>query len=370
MADTRAKNERNDITRSFQRVFNFPLDRSTIFDTYQDAEAYAKGDGSDSRKLGKTVYLGQIISVVSTGDSTVKVYKVSFGTGGRVAPYSLEQIAEGSGGGGGGEGGSAATEESFTFKTKNGDVTIPAGSDLTDVVSLLREISDLKSDGVTTAPITNGSGVTIVNRGTDLTTALNSVSRYFAENGGVGKTPSDIDYDGETIIPSGTTIPDALRILVEKVYEAGGLNDAKINNQSVYDPSSKNIAFNIEGADDDINIEVANDLEVPTIYVELNGVSNGTVVLEGEEVKFTVSVYDFNDGTALLATINESTFMTGGTKVKSVYLGDPEEYTFFNQDREQIMVDSNGMYGFSITPTTENIIIFRADNSTCPTQAA
>ena len=74
-----ASNARNDITRSFQRVFDFPLDRSTIFDSDEDAKAYARGDGSDSRKLGKTVYLGQIISVVDKENASVKVYKVVYG---------------------------------------------------------------------------------------------------------------------------------------------------------------------------------------------------------------------------------------------------------------------------------------------------
>ena len=58
----------------FVRTNNFPLDRSSIFGSYEDALKYAKGDGSDSRKLGKTSYVGQTISVYENG--MVSVYKI------------------------------------------------------------------------------------------------------------------------------------------------------------------------------------------------------------------------------------------------------------------------------------------------------
>ena len=47
----------------FQRTGKFPLDRSSIFDSYADALAYAKQDGSDKRSLGGSSYIGQIIAV-------------------------------------------------------------------------------------------------------------------------------------------------------------------------------------------------------------------------------------------------------------------------------------------------------------------
>ena len=48
---------------SFQRQFDFPLDRSGLHSSYEDAVKYAKGDGSDSRGLGKQSYIGQNITV-------------------------------------------------------------------------------------------------------------------------------------------------------------------------------------------------------------------------------------------------------------------------------------------------------------------
>ena len=52
-----------DWTKPFQRTGKFPLDRSSIFESYEDALKYAKGDGSDSRGLGATAYIGQTITV-------------------------------------------------------------------------------------------------------------------------------------------------------------------------------------------------------------------------------------------------------------------------------------------------------------------
>lgn len=48
---------------AFQRQFGIPLDRSSLHGSYEDAVAYAKGDGSDKRGLGKESYIGQIITV-------------------------------------------------------------------------------------------------------------------------------------------------------------------------------------------------------------------------------------------------------------------------------------------------------------------
>lgn len=57
----------------FQRTGAFPLDRSAVFSSLADAQAYAVGDGSDERELGGTSYVGQIISVyeAATGEGGV-----------------------------------------------------------------------------------------------------------------------------------------------------------------------------------------------------------------------------------------------------------------------------------------------------------
>ena len=51
----------------FNRTGTFPLDRSSMFSSYADALAYAKMDGSDSRQIGGTAYIGQLIAVYGPG---------------------------------------------------------------------------------------------------------------------------------------------------------------------------------------------------------------------------------------------------------------------------------------------------------------
>lgn len=65
-----------DWTKPFQRTGQFPIDRSAIFASYEDAVKYAKGDAAnpDSRALYATSYVGQIISVYENGK--VAVYKI------------------------------------------------------------------------------------------------------------------------------------------------------------------------------------------------------------------------------------------------------------------------------------------------------
>lgn len=64
-----------DWAMSFQRTGKFPLDRSSMFASYADAIAYAKGDGSDSRAIGGTSYVGQVITVFE--NDVVTVYKIN-----------------------------------------------------------------------------------------------------------------------------------------------------------------------------------------------------------------------------------------------------------------------------------------------------
>jgi hypothetical protein len=52
----------------FQRTGAFPLDRSSIFASYDDALEYAKQTGNDSRGLGGTSYVTQIVGVYSADE--------------------------------------------------------------------------------------------------------------------------------------------------------------------------------------------------------------------------------------------------------------------------------------------------------------
>lgn len=63
------------LNNTFQRVFAQPIDRSSLFSSYQDACDYAQGDGRDTRKLGGTAYVGQIITVYENDE--ISVYKIT-----------------------------------------------------------------------------------------------------------------------------------------------------------------------------------------------------------------------------------------------------------------------------------------------------
>ena len=73
--DTNVLKNKLDWSKSFNRSFALPLDRSSMFASKADADAYARGDGSDSRSLGKTSYVGQLITVFE--NDVVTVYKIN-----------------------------------------------------------------------------------------------------------------------------------------------------------------------------------------------------------------------------------------------------------------------------------------------------
>lgn len=332
MEDLWAKNKRNDITRPFQRVFSIPLDVSTIFDSEEDAEKYALGDGSDKRKLGKTAYLGQIISVVDAENATVKVFQITYGEGGNVAPYALAPIVAG------GDGGS--TSEVIVID----NVTIPAGSNLQEVILKLKEVIESKGEGETSDAIVVG-GETIVQPGTDYTEALNAIAEY------LNSVHEDIVLpDGTTLVEEGDSVTEALQAIVDEMANSGGVNSAKMNDVDIYDPDTKDISFVIDGADDDIDVTTADDLgedEPVRAYVDLKGISNNTLVLPGSEVDYTVKIYE--RGTSnLLWTGNFVEFVTS-EKTVAVDLESVQQGTYFDGDGTQLIPNGDGEYEFELS---------------------
>lgn len=61
----------------FQRTGAFPLDRSSLFTSYEDAVLYASGVANDERKLGGTSYVGQPISVYDASANAVTLYIIN-----------------------------------------------------------------------------------------------------------------------------------------------------------------------------------------------------------------------------------------------------------------------------------------------------
>lgn len=347
-----ASNARNDITRSFQRVFDFPLDRSTIFDSYEDAVAYAKGDGSDSRKLGKTVYLGQIISVVDKENASVKVYKVVYRKESTEKPYDLSLVGEGGGG-------NVVTENAITFLSKNGDVTVPAGSNLDEVLSKLKEAVEKKDDGITTADISI-NGTAFINSGVSFTNAIKNIADYLSEHSDDdGKISEDITYDGVVVATSGDTVTNALQKIVNQLFVNGGLNDMFISGMSVYNPSTKEAKFNIEAADSDIVITYADDVVPPTVYVELSGISNSTITLAGVQVDYTLNIY--NKETSDLFKSEKLTTFVDGSKIVELDLKgicENENTSFYNENGVEYIPEENGKYKFTIAENTTEIKVF------------
>ena len=74
----------------FTRTSNIPLDRSSIFGSYEDALKYAKGNElePDSRNLVTASYIGQIITVYE--NDNVEVYKIT-------PNRTLEELGRGKG---------------------------------------------------------------------------------------------------------------------------------------------------------------------------------------------------------------------------------------------------------------------------------
>lgn len=59
----------------FQRTGAFPLDRSSVFSSFEDAQLYATG-GADSRGLSGSSYAGQPVSVYDAETSTITLYVI------------------------------------------------------------------------------------------------------------------------------------------------------------------------------------------------------------------------------------------------------------------------------------------------------
>lgn len=314
--------------------------------------AYAKGDGSDSRKLGKTVYLGQLISVVNEEEASVKVYKVVYREESIEKPYALSLVGEGGGG-------NVITKNAITFLSKNGDVTVPAGSNLDEVLSKLKEAVEKKDDGITTADISI-NGTVFINSGVPFTNAIKNIADYLSDHSDDdGKISEDITYGGKVVVESGVTVTEALQNIVDQLFMNGGLSDMKINGNSVYNPDTKEVNFNIEAADNDIVITYADDVNTPRVYVELSGISNSTITLAGVQVDYTLNIY--NKETSDLFKSEKLTTFVDGSKVVELDLKgicENENASFYNENGVEYVPEENGKYKFTIAEDTTEIKVF------------
>lgn len=179
-----------DIFKSFQRTSDFPLDISSIFFSYTDALKYAEGKGDDERKLGKTSYLGQIISVIE--NNTVKIYKITYGTDS--SKKTLALIGEGGGGGGG----------TVEQQIKIGDEIIQIGDTLTEALVKVAKAVNAKNDGTISENIVIDE-VVVAEKGDTVTEALQKVSSYLYEHSGSIAEIQSPDDDLEIFVEDKTT---------------------------------------------------------------------------------------------------------------------------------------------------------------------
>ena len=74
--DVASKEGKIDWPGSIQRSKAFPLDRSSVFSSIEDAQAYITGTANDSRGLGPSSYAGQIISVYDIDAKQIRPYLI------------------------------------------------------------------------------------------------------------------------------------------------------------------------------------------------------------------------------------------------------------------------------------------------------
>lgn len=87
--DVVSQTSKLDWAYAFQRTGAFPLDRTSLFSSLADAEAYAKGDESDARKVGGVSYIGQPVSVYDADNNSVALYIID-------ADRSLKEVGSAS----------------------------------------------------------------------------------------------------------------------------------------------------------------------------------------------------------------------------------------------------------------------------------
>ena len=267
------QDEPNGLNLSLRRLHAFPIDESSVFTSLEDALKYVKRDKSDSRRLGKTAYLGQIISVLGvdeSGDTTVQVYKVIIGDQ-ETGDLGLALIGESSGG-----------ETYVEHSIQIGDRTIPPGATITEALEYVADAFNEFTDGTITSDIVIDSE-TVVSSGTDVTTAIQEVCDYFSDkiediSLSTLETSDDIMSDGEVLIPSGTSAEDALSIISDKLAEKGeGIITEDITIGDVTYSAGTDVTEVISAIADDLNAKsdgsIQRDIEVSGVTIVESGTS-------------------------------------------------------------------------------------------------
>lgn len=148
-----------DFPKPFQRTGKFPLDRTDLFSSYEDAVKYAKGDRNDpdSRGLCGTSYVGQIITVYE--NDKVTVYKIE-------ADRTISEI------------GAPSATVKFVYEVLNvgdvtKDITIPTGCTFNTII-----VTDSTTGEVVLTDISHYSNVINVSLAESYTNPLDITVSY------------------------------------------------------------------------------------------------------------------------------------------------------------------------------------------------
>ena len=92
--DVASKKGKIDWPGALQRSDAFPLDRSSVFSSIEDAQVYITGVANDSRGLGATSYAGQIISVYDEDNKQIRPYlvQVLLDVDGNIIGHALKEL--------------------------------------------------------------------------------------------------------------------------------------------------------------------------------------------------------------------------------------------------------------------------------------
>jgi hypothetical protein len=193
--------------RGYLRLGNFPLDASSVYESFQDASLYAA--------TNPTAYPGQLVAVVDEVARTVTVYQLGFKIDENEAGFDLQPLSTGSQG-------TLVTSVNGITPDSNGNITLDL-EQLDNILTFLENTDNavVFSKGVqvpTASIISDTSVITREYLDAEINDLVNGVSRTVT---------TEFNYQGGTtldIIPGGVLI----KRVVVKITEAFQPSDIEI----------------------------------------------------------------------------------------------------------------------------------------------
>lgn len=175
--------EKISLWKPFKRLKGFPLDVSTIWDSYESALDYAQNKG--------TAYLGQIVSVCKENESGITFTEA----------YIITENESGN---------TLTPLQSLSFDIDFSGYTIPAGTKFAEALQaaaiiLEEEIDEAAKSGTLSKDIKvkskeTGEDIIISYSGNTITDAIQDVADYLYEHGGGGGGIANIKTNDPDIL--------------------------------------------------------------------------------------------------------------------------------------------------------------------------